>query len=208
MYPKIFHKIYGINNRRVRKIVLNVILKIEGGYYYSSTIRSIFETYHKVKIGMYTYGECFVPGMVDPYTEIGKYCSIAKNVRLLNRDHPLEFKSTHAFYFNSKLGFCEEDLINYIPLLIGHDVWIGYGALILPSVKNIGTGAVIGAGAIVTKDIPPYAIAVGNPARIIKYRFPEKDRKHLLSSLWWEVPIDEIKSYINEFQKPYKQSGL
>lgn len=203
MYSTFFHKIYSINNKSLRKGIIAFVKKLEGGEFYSITLRSILETYHNVKIGLYSHGGCFVPGQVDPQTEIGRYCSIARNCRIFNRNHPVDFKSMHAFFFNSKLGYCKEDIIAYAPLLIGHDVWICHNANILPKVSTIGIGAVVGAGSIVTHDIPPYAIVVGNPAKIIRYRFSEQVIEQILLSKWWEMSMDEIEPIIKQFQQPY-----
>jgi acetyltransferase-like isoleucine patch superfamily enzyme len=184
------------------------VRKLEGGEFYSKTLRKIFEDYHNVKIGMYTHGGCFVPGHVDPFTTIGRYCAIARFIRIFNRNHPLAFKSIHGFFFNSKLKFCEEDLVDYLPISIGNDVWVAHNAVILPSVKIIGDGAVVGSGAVVSKDVPPYAIVAGCPARIVRYRFPKEVIRELLTSRWWEKSIDEIKPYFHEFQQPYEKLYL
>jgi acetyltransferase-like isoleucine patch superfamily enzyme len=149
---------------------------------------------------MYTHGGCFVPGKFDRFTTIGRYCSIAMTATAMNRNHPLGYKSTHAFFFNPKLKYCELDEISYTPLVIGSDVWIGHSAIIHPNVKSIGHGAVIGAGAVINKDIPPYAVVVGNPARIVRYRFSPEVIEELLSGCWWDKDIDELKSEMKEFQ--------
>lgn len=172
---------------------------MEGGEFYSETLRKIFSHYHKVDIGLYTHGGCFTPYHVQPYTKIGRYCSIAHGVRVFNRDHPVDFKSTHAFFFNSRLGICDKDMVEHIPSEIGNDVWIGAGAIILPTCRVIGDGAVIGAGANVNKNIPPYAKVVGNPSRIVGYRFPKEKIDELLESKWWQHPIGELKGRLEEF---------
>jgi hypothetical protein len=154
---------------------------------------------------MYTHGGCFVPGQVHPFTTIGRYCSIAGTVRIINRNHPLDFKSTHAMFCISRFKFCDKDLVGYTPLNIGNDVWIGHNAIITPNVRKIGDGAVIAAGAVVNKDAPPYAVIVGNPARIVRYRFPQEIIDELLASKWWEKDIEELKSNIKEFQQPYER---
>ena len=84
---------------------------------------------------------------------------------------------------------------------IGHDVWIGTNVTILPSVK-IGNGAIIAAGAVVTKDIPDYAIVGGVPAKVLKYRFSDDEIKRLNQSKWWEWPDEKIKRHINKFSAP------
>ena len=111
---------------------------------------------------------------MDRHTTVGRYCSIATTVRVMNRNHPMNYKSMHAFFFNPKLKYCKDDNVEYIPLQIGNDVWIGHNAILMPHVKNIGDGAVIGAGTVVNKDIPPYAVVVGNPSRIVRYRFSKE----------------------------------
>lgn len=78
---------------------------------------------------------------------------------------------------------------------IGNDVWIGHGAVLLRHVR-IGHGAVVGALSVVTKDVPPYAIVAGNPARIIRYRFTESQIVRLLKSEWWNLPIDTLRQLV------------
>ena len=79
--------------------------------------------------------------------------------------------------------------------MIGHDVWLGSGAMILSGV-TIGHGAVVAAHALVTKDVPPYAIVGGNPARIIRYRFDDRTVSALLASAWWDLPKDQVAGLI------------
>jgi virginiamycin A acetyltransferase len=193
-------KVYGINSRSAKKIVHKLIDKIEGGEHYSTTLRRIFIEYYQVEIGLYTHGGCFRPFSFDAHTRIGRYCSVAVTARAFNRNHPLEYKSTHAFFFNRKLGYCENDDVLYIPLEIGNDVWIGHNAIIMPNVKTVGDGAIIAAGAVVNKDVPPYGVVVGNPGRVVRFRFPEQTIQTLIASRWWDKPIEELKGSIEEFQ--------
>jgi acetyltransferase-like isoleucine patch superfamily enzyme len=111
-------------------------------------------------------------------------------------------KSTHALFYNPEFGYIEKDSLTRTHLTIGSDVFIGHNAILLPTVKTIGHGAIIGAGAVVHKDIPPYAVVVGNPARIVRYRFSKPTIDDLLAERWWEKPFDEIKQEIETFQKP------
>jgi acetyltransferase-like isoleucine patch superfamily enzyme len=138
-----------------------------------------------------------------PHTTIGRYCSIATTVRVENRNHPLTRKSTHAFFFNPELGYCPEDTVAYVPLEIGNDVWMGHYAVVLPHVRRIGDGAVIAAGAVVNKDVPPFAVVVGNPARIVRYRFSPGTIAELLNEKWWEKSLEELRlkpgEYLEEF---------
>lgn len=204
---KPLYNCYKIQNHRIRSLIIKTLKRLEGGEFYSYTLRKIFKKYHNIDIGMYTYGGCFVPGQVDPHTTIGRYTSTAQNIRIFNRNHPMEFKSMHGFFFNSKLGYCDNDLVEYTPIKIGNDVWIGYNSIILPKVSIIADGAVIGAGAVVHEDIPPYAVVTGCPARIVRYRFPQETIEKLVASKWWEKDIEEIRPNIHEFQKPYKHTN-
>jgi len=199
------YKLYRTRRRSVRGFIRNILTRMDGGEFYSVSLRSVFKHYHSVEIGMYTHGECFVPGAFDRHTSVGRYCSIAANVRTMNRNHPLELKSMHAFFFNNNLGYCSKDPVNYIPLSIGSDVWFGYGATIMPAVKSIGHGAVVAAGAVVNKNVPPYAVVVGNPARIVRYRFPKEVIEELLASCWWENDIEQLLPAMGEFQRPYAE---
>lgn len=205
---QILYGLYGATSRnRFRNILLKVVLKLEKGEMHSGTLRRIFRDYHKVSVGMYTFGGCFVLGAIDKYTSIGRYCSFASPVRVMNRNHPLEFKGTHGLFFNPELGMCKTDPIRYVPLEIGHDVWVGHNAIILPSVRSIGTGAVIGAGSVVNKDIPPYAVMFGSPSRIVKFRFPKETIQELLASRWWEKSLEDIRSSPDEYLKPHHGSA-
>lgn len=201
-------KLYAINIHSVRKAVLNISKRLEGSEEHSKTLRRLFKEYYGVEVGMYTHGGCFIPGQVDRQTSIGRYCSLARSIRIINRNHPMDFKSMHAFFFNPGYGYCDKDSLEYVPLVIGNDVWIGHNTIIVPKVRKIGDGAVIGAGAVVTKDIPPYAVVVGNPARVVRFRFSKEIIDELLASKWWETDIKEIKTHIHEYQRPYELNNL
>lgn len=192
MNYRILLKMYSSKRRIIRKISLWLVCKLEKGEWNSNTIREIFSKYHKVFVGKYTMGGCFIPGAFDKYTTIGSYCSIARTVRVMNRNHPLDFCSTHAIFFNPSLGKVNKDLLEYKPLEIGSDVWIGHNAIIMPSVEKIGNGSVIAAGAVVNKNVPHYAVVVGNPARVIRYRFSTNVIEQLEKSEWWKKSIEEL----------------
>jgi len=137
----------------------------------------------------------------------GRFCSIGQEVQIGMFRHPArDFVSTYPAFFSvdnsgcrcsfvTRPGFDEDPL----PTEIGHDVWIGNRAII-PGGVTIGTGAVVAAGAVVTKDVPPYAIVGGNPARLIRYRFEEDDIRFLLESRWWELPEEELRALSPAFQ--------
>ena len=133
-----------------------------------------------ISVGKGTYGEISVLSYNDiSKLSIGNYCSIAPEVMfILSADHYTDHIST--FPFKVKCMHAKREGLSKGDISVGDDVWIGYRAIILSNV-NIGKGAVIAAGAVVTKDVPPYAIVGGMPAKIIRYRFPEKIRNQLLN---------------------------
>ena len=180
---------------------------MEGGEFYSKTAREIFKEYWDVDIGMYTHGGCFNIWQFDRKTTIGRYCSIARTAYAINRNHPMDYKSTHAFFFNPNLKYSKEDTVEDIPLKICNDVWIGHNAIIMPHVRVIGDGAVIAAGAVVNKDVPPYAIVVGNPSRVVRYRFSKETIEKLLEEKWWEKSMEEIKINFNEYSGTYEKEN-
>ena len=130
-------------------------------------------------------------------SNIGNFCSIGSNVKIGLSKHPTEFFTTFpAFYSTNKqcqITFVDQDYYDENGSnIIGNDVWIGDNALILSNVK-IGDGAIIGAGAVVTKDVKPYSIVGGVPANHIKFRFDENTVNEYLNLRWWDKDIDWIK---------------
>ncbi|WP_422229174.1 CatB-related O-acetyltransferase [Rickettsia endosymbiont of Halotydeus destructor] len=129
---------------------------------------------------------------------IGKFCAIAMGTNFITDDmnHPMDGFSTYPF-------FIFENWNNYTPspdkrrdTIIGNDVWFGTNSTIMPGV-NIGNGAIIGACSVVTKDVPPYSIVVGNPAKIVRQRFPDEIIEQLLKIKWWDWDYDKITRNIS-----------
>ena len=191
---------------RLRGLVIRLARKLGGGEFRSPILRAIFAKYWGVQVGLYTHGACFVPWTVDPRTTIGRYCSIADGVRILNHNHPLEFKGTSGLFFNPEFGVSKAWHVEFTPKEIGNDVWIGANAVILPEVRRVGDGAVIGAGAVVNRDVPPYAVVLGNPARVVKYRLPPEVIEKLLEEKWWERDLDDLAEHLGEFQVPFAEA--
>ena len=208
LYPFVVHRLHPHAARQpARTILLRIIGKLESGEKVSRTLRRIYQDYHDIIIGMYSYGGCFDLQRIRPHTRIGRYCSFAPGVCVFNRNHPLELKSTHPDFYESPLGWARSKEGSRGGMEIGSDVWIGQNAIILPGARRIGDGAVVGAGSIVTKDVPDFAIVAGNPAKIIRYRFGEATIKRLKEERWWEKDVGELKEHLGEFLCPLEQQG-
>lgn len=132
-----------------------------------------------VEVGNYTYGDLSMQFSNDSArVKIGNYCQIARDAFFLpSSDHPLNRVSTYPF--KTMFGEHNQDAITKGDIIIDDDVWIGYRATILSGV-HISQGAVVAAGSVVASDIPPYAIAGGVPAKVIRYRFPQNIIDELL----------------------------
>lgn len=155
-----------------------------------------------VTLGSYSY-------VVSGYlcgVSVGAYCSFGENVQIGRQSHPLDWVSTSPFLYlnNENILSCADSNVgtfnnSRVPTALVHtkienDVWIGHGAIVMPGV-TIGTGAIIAAGSVVTKDVAPYAIYGGNPARFIRHRVALEYIKPLLESRWWELPPSTLTRY-------------
>lgn len=135
------------------------------------------------------------------HTVIGKYCAISWDTTINAVSHPHDHLSVSAFAYVPSVGnFVDKKKANrHQVVTIKNDVWIGANCVIMPGV-TIGNGAIIGSSAVVTSDVPDYAIVVGVPAKIIKYRFSDKEIEKLLAIKWWELDRDVIKEHIALWQ--------
>lgn len=146
--------------------------------------------YKNLNIGEYSYGKPKIYASSNLFS-MGKFCSIADGVVIYaGAEHNYNWVS--SYNFTAKFD-CKDCVSSKGSVHIGNDVWIGDGALVLSGV-TIEDGAVIGARAVVTKDVGAYSIVAGNPAKHIKYRFEEKYIPDLLEIKWWDWSIEKIKS--------------
>lgn len=180
-------------------------------------LKPLLESHPKAQAGEYSYfhsfddPEAFAENIkyafdfIDDRLTIGKFCSIAHGASFVlnGGNHFAGRLSTFPFpIFGEAFGTPDPGAWpNKGGITIGHDVWIGWDAALLPGV-TVGHGAIIAAKAVVASDIPPYAIAAGNPARVVKYRLPEADIARLLALAWWDWPVEQIAKSSHALMQP------
>lgn len=157
----------------------------------------------EVDLGDFSYFERHAEAI---YTSIGKFCSIAANGRINALDHPIERLTSH------KISYRPNEYFRYLGVdadfrarrqakrvVIGNDVWIGHGAVVMPGV-TIGDGAVIGANSVVTKDVAAFEIVAGVPGRRLRLRFAEGICERIAALHWWNWPVDRLADAIPDMQ--------
>ena len=154
-------------------------------------LRAFFSQQYGIDVGRYSYG-CFDRWRLPGPMTVGRYCSFASTVRRAPANHPLDALTTHPALYDPSLGVVSEDLSHNRAILIEDDVWVGHYVMILPGCARIGRGAVIGAGAVVTRDVPAYAVVAGNPARELRKRFEPDTIEALEASRWWELDLPDL----------------
>jgi virginiamycin A acetyltransferase len=164
-----------------------------------------------VEVGEYTYYDCYGDPLAFERDAvlyafgperliIGRFCAIASGVRFLmpGANHADVGPSTFPFGIFGPPWDTTMDIVMSAPsrgdTIVGHDVWLGCSALVLPGV-TIGDGAVIAAASVVARDVPPYAMVAGNPARVIRSRFSDEDIERLLRAAWWNWPIELVTEH-------------
>lgn len=139
-------------------------------------------------------------------TAIGKFCSIAAMVCINPANHPNR-ASQHRFTYQCEPYFGIENDMTVLerPIsMIGHDVWIGHGSIVLEG-RNVGNGAVIGAGSVVTKNVDPYTVVAGNPARVLRKRFDPEVIDRLERLAWWDWSHEQLQEALPYFRKSAKE---
>ncbi len=141
--------------------------------------------------------------------EVGKFANIASHVRINPVNHPMWRATLHHFTYRAKSHFMDDqdddhdevsNWRNRARVIIGPDVWIGHAAIVMPGV-SVGTGAIIGSGSVVTKDVADYTIVAGNPARVIRRRVTEDVEAALKRINWWDWSREELIAGISDFRK-------
>lgn len=179
-------------NANVRKSRLGAFVEIGEG---ANVLESV--------MGDYSYTARYAD---ITYSTLGKFVNIAAFTRLNPSEHPYHRASLHHFMYRSSYFWPEEpdeqavfDWRRSRPVQVGHDTWIGHGAIIMKGV-TVGNGAIIGAQSVVTKDVPPYAVVAGAPARIIKWRHPCNIADRLQALAWWDWTHEEIRVALPDFR--------
>jgi virginiamycin A acetyltransferase len=187
---------------RLRRRAMLLAFRFEGGAFFSFSARAIMRTHFGVNIGAYSYGACFDQGAFQREVTIGRYVSIGPDVLVYRRDHPIDWLSTHPFFFNPHLGLVPRETVPFRPLEIGHDSWVGARVIITPGCSRIGLGSIVGAGAVLTRDVPDFAVVAGVPARVIRERFNAEICARISASRWWMMPIGRCVHFLQEFRTP------
>ncbi len=132
---------------------------------------------------------------------IGRFVQIAREAIIItsSANHAMTGVTTYPFRVFSPETIDGYQHLPFHDTVVGHDVWIGHGATIMPGV-TIGSGSIIAARAIVTRDVPPYAIVGGNPATVIRQRFSDEDISDLLALAWWDWPLDKIERALSHLE--------
>lgn len=183
---------YCYRRRALHWLSLILIRRWDGEDMHSPVLREMLKWHDGVSIGRYSYGPILKWGRLPRGTRVGNWVSVGRELLVVRRNHPTDRVTQHPFFYNAKLGVVSSDTIEEVtdnPLEIGHDVWIGDRVTILGSCGAIGNGAIVAAGAVVTRDVPPYAIMVGIPAKPLRDRFPPEVQRHLEESRWWEFDL-------------------
>ncbi len=183
------------------------IRKWEGGAAYSYTLRKVLWERNRVCVGAFSYGSLLYPTWhLREGLRIGRYVSFAQTA-FWSFNHPTDRLSMCPAFYEGAYGSFENVPHPPPQLEVGHDAWVGDYVVITPSCRRIGIGAVIGAGAVVTHDVPDFAVAVGVPARVIRYRFPEAVRAQILRSRWWELGLQDLDRWQTELARPLMDPG-
>jgi len=184
MKNKIYKKVSISNTAKVNSSILK----------YCSRLKDYSEI-HNSTLGKYSYISQY---SIVNKSKIGKFCSIANGCYIGLWEHNIDV-STHSFYLYEHSGNFVKGYKKYnkdnIETIIGNDVWIGANVVVMKGV-SISDGAIIGASSVVTKDVPAYSIVVGNPARVIKYRYNKIDVEWFLNLKWWDFSRSKLKKII------------
>jgi virginiamycin A acetyltransferase len=176
-----------------KKLAFRALRRMESEYT-SERLRRLARAWFDIDIGLYSYG-CFDPDRFPPGTVIGRYCSIARSAATFDSDHPPGNAILHPVAYHPGFGAVDEWRIDPAPKVIEDDVWIGHNAVLLAGATKIGRGAIIAAGAVVTKPVERYAVVAGVPAKKVRARFSDARASEIEASGWWMFNSLELKEF-------------
>lgn len=175
----------------------------------SLSLRAYLDRVYGVRVGAYSYGSLLEPGQSDRGLTIGRYVSIGPNVRRFGAAHPIERLSMHPYWYNPALRVVgAQDDVDRTECVIEHEAWIGANVTILPGCARIGVGAVIGAGAVVTKDVPDFSVVLGLPGEVRGKRLNEELQQELLRLEPWMREPAEASRILSELASRAGDPGL
>lgn len=194
----------GLTSKILEKIKL---YRLKSDEYESSALRDWFLREFDVEIGLYSYG-CFDQHRVQGPVRIGRYCSFARTARVISANHPTDAITTHPFLYERAFGVIDGDYARSRRLVVEDDVWFGHYTVVTPGCTLIGRGAVIGAGAVVTRNVPAYSVVAGIPAQVIRQRFTPKIQAALDASGWWELSRQQLADFNRAYPDILRQPSL
>jgi acetyltransferase-like isoleucine patch superfamily enzyme len=188
----LYARLRGPGASSLRRLIARMLAALEGGQMRSGSLRRVMARIHGINVGAHSYG-CFDPVRFPPGTSIGRYVSVGPHVAAYRRNHPMDRLSLHPYFYRPTFGAGDGADVDTAPLEIDSGSWLGANVIILPGCRRIGRGAVVAAGAVLTRDVPDYAIVAGNPARRIRYRFSREAVAAAEATRWWLQRPEEIR---------------
>lgn len=185
-----------VRTQALQKLIFRALRRRENEFT-STRLRRVARRWFDLEVGMYSYG-CFDPDRFPPGTRIGRYCSFARSAVAFDTDHPVDRPILHPAAYHPGFGVVDGWQVTPDALEIGDDVWLGHNATILASAKRIGRGAVIAAGAVVTREVEPYTIVAGVPAAPVRARFHQQRIEEIEQTKWWELNLLELRAFLSE----------
>jgi acetyltransferase-like isoleucine patch superfamily enzyme len=195
-----------LGKRANPRLLARAARRLEGGDMRSRTLRRILWHRYGVQAHAFSYGGFHEPGASEPGLSVGRFASVSRDARW-GLGHPMDHVSLSHFFADPRNGFVERWPFERPTLEIGPDAWIGALAVITSGCSRIGIGAVVGAGAVVTRDVPDFGVVVGVPAKLVRLRFSEPLRDAILASRWWERSPQALRGVKVAFTEPVGEAG-